>query len=43
MATEPQRGAELKKVADAWQPLYQSLNPDQKTRMGMLVTASSAS
>jgi LTXXQ motif family protein len=33
-----QRGAELKKVADAWQPLYQSLNPDQKTRMSMLVT-----
>ena len=32
------RGAELKKVADAWQPLYQSLNPDQKTRMSMLVT-----
>ena len=33
-----QRGQELKKVADAWQPLYQSLNPDQKTRMSILVT-----
>jgi hypothetical protein len=28
-----ERGASLKKLADAWQPLYQSLNPDQKQRM----------
>ena len=33
-----ERGAQLRKVADAWQPLYQSLNPDQKARMGVLVT-----
>jgi hypothetical protein len=31
-----QRGAELKKLADAWQPLYQSLNTDQKQRMRVL-------
>lgn len=28
-----QRSADLKKLADAWQPLYQSLSPDQKQRM----------
>jgi len=28
-----QRGAELKKVVDAWEPLYKSLTPDQKQRM----------
>ena len=33
-----ERGSQLRKVADAWQPLYQSLNPDQKSRMGVLVT-----
>jgi LTXXQ motif family protein len=33
-----ERGAQLRKVAEAWQPLYQSLNPDQKSRMGVLVT-----
>ena len=33
-----QRGAELRRVADAWQPLYQSLNDDQKKRMGILAT-----
>ena len=31
-----QRAAGLKKLADAWQPLYQSLNPDQKERMHVL-------
>jgi len=31
-----QRAAGLKKLADAWQPLYQSLNPDQKQRMRVL-------
>jgi LTXXQ motif family protein len=28
-----QRGADLKKVADAWEPLYKTLNEDQKKRM----------
>jgi hypothetical protein len=28
-----QRAADLKKLADAWQPLYQTLTPDQKRRM----------
>jgi hypothetical protein len=32
-----QRAASLKKLADAWQPLYQSLNPDQRQRMRLLV------
>ena len=27
------RSAELKQLADAWQPLYASLNPDQKQRL----------
>jgi hypothetical protein len=31
-----QRSADLKKLADAWQPLYQTLSPDQKRRMGLL-------
>jgi len=31
------RAAGLRKLADAWQPLYQSLSPDQKTRL-LLVT-----
>lgn len=31
-----QRAAALKKLADAWQPLYQSLDSDQKTRMRVL-------
>jgi len=31
-----QRAAELKKLVDAWQPLWQSLNPDQKRRMAIL-------
>lgn len=28
-----QRGTDLKKVADAWQPLYKTLSQDQKKRM----------
>ena len=31
-----QRAADLKKLGDAWQPLYQTLNPDQKRRMAAL-------
>jgi hypothetical protein len=31
-----QRAADLKKLADAWQPLYETLSPDQKTRMAFL-------
>jgi LTXXQ motif family protein len=31
-----QRGTNLKRLADAWQPLYQTLNPDQKERMRVL-------
>jgi hypothetical protein len=31
-----QRSADLKKLANAWQPLYQTLNPDQKRRMAAL-------
>jgi len=31
-----QRAADLKKLADAWQPLYQTLNPEQKRRMAAL-------
>lgn len=31
-----QRSADLKKLGDAWQPLYQALNPDQKRRLGIL-------
>jgi hypothetical protein len=30
-----QRAADLKRLADAWQPLYQTLTPDQKRRMGL--------
>ncbi len=30
------RSADLNKLADAWQPLYQTLSPDQKKRMGFL-------
>ena len=32
-----QRAANLKKLADAWAPLYQTLNSDQKERMRLLV------
>jgi hypothetical protein len=31
-----QRATDLDKLADAWQPLYQTLTPDQKKRMGFL-------
>ena len=31
-----ERAANLKKLADAWAPLYQTLNPDQKGRMRLL-------
>jgi hypothetical protein len=31
-----QRAADLKRLADAWQPLYQTLSPEQKRRMGAL-------
>jgi hypothetical protein len=31
-----QRAADLNKLADAWQPLYQTLSPEQKRRMGLL-------
>jgi Spy/CpxP family protein refolding chaperone len=31
-----QRSADLKTLADAWQPLYQVLSPDQKQRMALL-------
>jgi hypothetical protein len=31
-----QRGTDLKKVADAWQPLYQTLSQDQKRRVGFV-------
>lgn len=30
-----QRAADLKRLADAWQPLYQTLTPDQRRRMGL--------
>jgi hypothetical protein len=33
-----QRADNVKKLADAWQPLYQNLNPDQKQRMRLLAT-----
>ena len=31
-----QKATDLKKLAEAWQPLYQTLTPDQKRRMGFL-------
>lgn len=31
-----QRSADIKKLADAWQPLYATLKPEQKRRMGVL-------
>jgi LTXXQ motif family protein len=31
-----QRSADLKKLADAWEPLYQTLSPEQKRRMAAL-------
>jgi zinc resistance-associated protein len=34
-----QRAAGLKKLADAWQPLYQTLDATQKQRMRILLVA----
>ena len=34
--TLAERAAGLKRLADAWQPLYQSLTPDQKTRLRLV-------
>jgi len=31
-----ERAANLRRLADAWQPLYQSLTPDQKTRLRLV-------
>jgi LTXXQ motif family protein len=31
-----QRSDDIKKLGDAWQPLYQALNPDQKRRLALL-------
>jgi hypothetical protein len=31
-----ERAADLKKLADAWQPLYGTLSPDQRMRMAFL-------
>ena len=31
-----QRGADLKKLADAWEPLYKTLSPDQKKRIAFV-------
>jgi hypothetical protein len=31
-----QRSADLKKLADAWQPLYQTLTPEQKRRLALV-------
>jgi hypothetical protein len=33
-----ERGAHLKKLADAWQPLYQTLNPEQKERLRLVAS-----
>ena len=34
-----QRAADLKKLADAWEPLYKTLTPDQKKRMAFATYA----
>jgi hypothetical protein len=34
-----QRAADLKKLAAAWQPLYQTLTPDQKRRLGFVAVS----
>jgi hypothetical protein len=31
-----QRSAELRRLADAWQPLFQTLSPDQRQRLGLV-------
>jgi hypothetical protein len=33
-----QRAAEVKRLADAWQPLYATLTPDQRRRLGVVAT-----
>jgi LTXXQ motif family protein len=33
-----ERGAQLRKLADAWQPLYQTLNPEQRDRMRLIAS-----
>ena len=33
-----QRSADLDKLAEAWQPLYKTLSPEQRQRMGALAT-----
>jgi hypothetical protein len=33
-----ERGANLRKLADAWQPLYQTLNPDQRDRLRLVAS-----
>src|SRR5262249_25151720 len=35
-----QRAADLKKVADAWEPLYKTLSEDQKKRMAFVTVVS---
>ena len=35
-----QRGANVKRLADAWQPLYQSLDADQRWRLRVFSWAS---
>jgi hypothetical protein len=35
-ASLSQRAADLKKVADAWEPLYKTLSEDQKKRMAFV-------
>ena len=37
--TLTQRGADLKKLADAWEPLYKTLSDDQKRRMAFATYA----
>jgi hypothetical protein len=37
--TLSQRSADLKKLADAWEPLYKTLSPDQKKRMAFATYA----
>jgi hypothetical protein len=38
--TLSQRAADAKKLADAWEPLYKELTPDQKKRMAFAIYAS---
>jgi hypothetical protein len=33
-----ERSANLRKLADAWQPLYQTLNPDQRERLRLVAS-----